>query len=52
MAEQEGALEVLAGAARYRAPLTPWDGETFNTSPDGRATSFSYDGYRFQRREP
>ncbi|MBE9172869.1 serine hydrolase [Cyanobium sp. LEGE 06143] len=68
VAEQEGTLEVLAGAARYRAPLTPWDGETFQllwpgvisspvelpfqTSPDGRVTSFSYDGYRFQRREP
>jgi CubicO group peptidase (beta-lactamase class C family) len=65
IAERNGALEVLAGPARYRAPLIPWNGETFQllwpgviSSPvevpfqadrSGRVLSFDYLGYRFNR---
>jgi CubicO group peptidase (beta-lactamase class C family) len=63
--ERGGALEVLAGPARYRAPLKPWNGETFHllwpgviSSPvdvpfesdrSGRVTRFTYLGYVFSR---
>ncbi|MFY8148603.1 MAG: serine hydrolase [Prochlorococcaceae cyanobacterium] len=63
--QRDGALEVLAGPARYRAPLTPWDGETFRllwpgviSAPvdvpfqrdaAGQVSGFTYEGYRFRR---
>lgn len=65
VAERDGALEVLAGPARYRAALRPWNGETFQllwpgvlSSPvevpfqaarGGRVSSFVYQGYGFRR---
>lgn len=68
VAERDGALEVLAGPARYRAPLTPWNGETFQllwpgviSSPvavpfrsdrTGRVRGFTYPGYGFRRQGP
>jgi hypothetical protein len=66
--EREGPLEVLAGPARYRAALSPWNGETFHlrwpgvlSSPvevrfqserGGRVSGFGYLGYRFRREGP
>ncbi|MCP9791879.1 serine hydrolase [Vulcanococcus limneticus Candia 3F8] len=68
VAERDGALEVQAGPARYRAPLTPWNGETFAlrwpgvlSSPvqvpfrrdaAGRMSGFDYLGYGFRRVVP
>jgi CubicO group peptidase (beta-lactamase class C family) len=65
VAERDGALEVLAGPARYRASLRPWNGETFQllwpgvlSSPvevpfqvdrGGRVSGFVYLGYGFRR---
>jgi CubicO group peptidase (beta-lactamase class C family) len=65
VAERDGSLEVLAGPARYRAPLSPWNGETFQllwpgvlsapvTVPfrrdaAGRVSGFDYLGYGFRR---
>jgi CubicO group peptidase (beta-lactamase class C family) len=65
VAERNGSLEVLAGPARYRAPLDPWNGETFQllwpgvlSSPvevpfqadrSGRVNGFVYQGYGFRR---
>lgn len=65
VAEHAGALEVLAGPARYRASLRPRDGETFHllwpgvisapvevpfeADSTGRVTGFTYEGYAFRR---
>jgi hypothetical protein len=65
VAERGGALEVLAGPARYRASLRPWNGETFQlrwpgvlSSPvevpfeldrSGKVSGFRYLGYGFRR---
>jgi len=65
VAERDGALEVLAGPARYRASLGSWNGDTFHllwpgvlSSPielpfqsdqGGRVSGFLYQGYRFRR---
>ncbi len=65
VAERNGALEVQAGPARYRAPLSPWDGETFQllwpgvlsapvevpfrSDGAGRVSGFDYQGYGFRR---
>jgi CubicO group peptidase (beta-lactamase class C family) len=65
IAAKDGALEVLAGPARYRGSLTPWDGETFHllwpgvisapveveftSDKQGRVVSFEYLGYQFRR---
>lgn len=63
--EREGALEVLAAPARYRAALSAWNGETFRllwpglisspvdvpfrTDPGGRVSGFEYQGCDFRR---
>jgi CubicO group peptidase (beta-lactamase class C family) len=68
VAERGGGLEVLAGPARYRAALSPWNGETFRllwpgvlSSPvevpfqsgrGGRVSGFVYQGYVFRRGGP
>jgi CubicO group peptidase (beta-lactamase class C family) len=68
VAERNGSLEVLAGPARYRAPLSPWDGETFHllwpgvlsapvqvpfrSDGAGRVSGFDYLGYGFRRVAP
>jgi CubicO group peptidase (beta-lactamase class C family) len=65
VAERDGALEVLAGPARYRASLGSWNGDTFQllwpgvlSSPvevlfqsdqGDRVSGFLYQGYRFRR---
>jgi CubicO group peptidase (beta-lactamase class C family) len=65
VAERDGALEVLAGPARYRASLGSWNGDTFQllwpgvlSSPvevsfqsdhGDRVSCFLYQGYRFRR---
>ncbi|MFM7676084.1 MAG: serine hydrolase [Synechococcus sp.] len=65
VAERAGSLEVLAGPARYRASLSPWNGDTFRllwpgaiSAPlevpfqldtTGRVGGFLYDGYTFRR---
>ncbi|MCT0225765.1 serine hydrolase [Synechococcus sp. CS-1328] len=67
VAERQGALEVLAGPARYRAALTAWNGDTFSllwpgvlsaplevpfqSDGRGRVNGFVYDGYAFRRVE-
>nr|WP_286194863.1 serine hydrolase [Synechococcus sp. CCY 0621] len=68
VAEHNGSLEVLAGPARYRAPLTPWNGDTFHllwpgvlsapvqvpfaSDSAGRVSGFDYLGYGFRRVAP
>lgn len=65
IAAKDGALEVMAGPARYRGSLTPWDGETFHllwpgvisapvevefrSNKSGRVVAFDYLGYEFRR---
>lgn len=65
VAERNGALEVLAGPARYRGTVTPWNGETFHllwpgvistpvevpfhSDRSGRVSGFDYLGYGFRR---
>lgn len=65
VAERGGALEVLAGPARYRAALSAWNGETFQllwpgvlsspvevpfqTDRGGRVSGFVYQDYVFRR---
>lgn len=65
VAAKEDALEVMAGPARYRGALTPWDGEVFHllwpgvisapvdvefkADDNGRVVSFDYMGYEFRR---
>lgn len=65
IAARDNALEVIAGPARYRGALTPWDGEVFHllwpgviSAPTelkfsgndaGRIVSFDYMGYEFRR---
>ncbi|MGL6135019.1 MAG: DUF3471 domain-containing protein, partial [Prochlorococcaceae cyanobacterium] len=67
VAERDGALEVLAGPAGYRAALSPWNGESFHllwpgvisapvevpfkADPGGRVSGFTYQGYGFRRLE-
>ncbi|MEA5417519.1 serine hydrolase, partial [Synechococcus sp. BA-132 BA5] len=68
VAEQNGALVVLAGPARYRASLGPWNGDTlhllwpgvisspvevpFQSDGGGRVSGFDYLGYSFRRVAP
>ncbi len=68
VAEQNGALVVLAGPARYRASLGPWNGDTlhllwpgvlsapvqvpFQSDGGGRVSGFDYLGYGFRRVGP
>lgn len=65
VAAKGDALEVIAGPARYRGALTPWDGEVFHLLWPGvisapvdvkfavddrkRVVSFDYMGYEFRR---
>ncbi len=66
--QRAGGLEVLAGPARHRASLGPWDGDSvqllwpevisspvavpFAIEPGGVVSGFSYEGYRFRRLQP
>lgn len=68
VAEHNGSLEVLAGPARYRASLGPWNGDTFHllwprvlsapvqvpfaSDSAGRVSGFDYLGYGFRRVAP
>ncbi len=68
VAERNGSLEVLAGPARYRASLGPWNGDTFHllwpgvlsapvqvpfaSDSAGRVSGFDYLGYGFRRVAP
>ena len=68
VAEQNGALVVRAGPARYRASLGPWNGDTlhllwpgvisspvevpFQSDGGGRVSGFDYLGYSFRRVAP
>lgn len=65
VAREDDTFAVLAGPARYRGALTPWDGEIFQllwpgvisgpvdvkftSDAQGRVVSFDYKGYEFRR---